>query len=97
MKERFVDMLYQTVIGELQSEYRIPGVEDSFAVGGICDLSYQKMRNAYERLLERLGCENEDQDIEIILNSMIAIQKEIAYQMYRYGVHFGIPDHIYKE
>ena len=52
------------------------------------------MRNAYECLLVRLGEENEDSDLEIIISSMNAIQKEVSYQMYRYGVHYGIADHI---
>lgn len=69
-------------------------MEDAFAAGGICDQAYEQMRFAYERLLVRLGCKNEDKDIETIIYALTVIQKEIAYQMYRYGVHFGIADHI---
>ena len=94
MKERFIDTVYQTVIGELQPEYRLPGVEDAFATGGICDQAYEQMCSAYDSLLARLGCANEDKDIETIIYALTVIQKEIAYQMYRYGVHFGIPDQI---
>ena len=94
MKERFIDTVYQTVIGELQPEYRLLGVENSFAEGDLCDQAYEQVREAYARLLDRLGKENEDYDIETIIHSMTVIQKEIAYQMYRYGVHFGIADQL---
>lgn len=92
MQERFIDRVYQTVIGELLPDFQINGIEDSFAPGGLCDQAYQEMRSSFDRILERLGVENEDQDLEIILNCMRTIQKEVAYQMYRYGVHFGIQD-----
>lgn len=94
MSERFIDTVYQTVIGELQPDFALQGVEDSFAPGGLCDKAYEEMRCAYNRILERLGIENEDIDLETILHCMTVIQKEIAYQMYRYGVHFGITDQI---
>ena len=94
MKERFIDQVYQTVIGQLQPCFALKGVEDSFAPGGLCDNAYQEMRCAYDRILERLEKQDEDLDIEIILNCMTVIQKEIAYQMYRYGVHFGIVDQL---
>lgn len=94
MNERFIDMVYQSVIGQLQPEYHLEGVEDLFAPGCPCDQYYERIQNAYARLLDRLGKENEDSDVEIIISSMNAIQKEVSYQMYRYGVHFGIADRI---
>ena len=92
MKERFIDLVYQTVIGELELDYELPGVENSFEEGSLCDQAYEQMRGAYDRLLHRLGLENEDLDLETIIHCMTVIQKEIAYQMYRYGVHFGVAD-----
>lgn len=94
MNDRFIDTVYQSVIGQLQLQHHLEGVEDLFAPGCPCDQYYEEMRNAYERLLVRLGEENEDSDLEIIISSMNAIQKEVSYQMYRYGVHYGIADHI---
>ena len=94
MTERFIDLVYQSVIGELQPDFAIRGIENSFAPGSMCDTAYNDMLCAYARLAERLGVHNEDEDLETILHCMTVIQKEIAYQMYRYGVHFGIVDQI---
>ena len=94
MEYRFIDMVYQTVIGEMEDGCALPGVEDSFAPGSICDRAYDQMRCAYQRLLDRLGKEDEDHDLETIVHTMEIIQKEIAYQMYRYGVHFGVQDRL---
>ena len=94
MTERFIDLVYQSVIGELQPDFAIRGIENSFAPGSMCDTAYNDMLCAYARLTERLGVHNEDKDLETILHCMTVIQKEIAYQMYRYGVHFGIVDQI---
>ena len=94
MQNRFIDIVYQTVIGELQPEYSLSGVENAFDEDGLCDQAYEQVREAYARLLDRLGKENEDHDIETIIHSMTVIQKEIAYRMYRYGVHFGIADQL---
>ena len=94
MEDRFIDIVYQTVIGELQPEYSLVGVENSFAEDSFCDRAYEQVREAYARLLKRLGKENEDRDIETIIQAMTDIQKEVAYQMYRYGVHFGIADQL---
>ena len=94
MKERFIDLVYQTVIGEMQPDFELTGVEDAFAPGSLCDNAYEEMLRAYARIRIRLGVQDEDQEVETILHCMTVIQKEIAYQMYRYGVHFGIADHI---
>lgn len=46
--------------------------------------------DAYSRICARLGQENEDTDVEIIINSLLSIQKELCFKMYEYGAKFGI-------
>ena len=94
MADRFIDLVYQTVIGEMQPDFELTGVEDAFAPGSMCDNAYEEMLRAYEHIRNRLGVRDEEPDVETILHCMSVIQKEIAYQMYRYGVHFGIADYI---
>ena len=50
------------------------------------------MLEAYQRLCERLGVQDEDDDVEIIINSLLNIQRETAYHMYYYGAKFK--DHV---
>jgi len=92
MVERFIDAVYETVIGQRSGGSCVPGVEDAFAPGGICDQCYASVFQAYERLRNRLDVQDEDKDIECILDNLRTIEQEVAYQMYRYGVSFGKED-----
>ncbi|MBQ6832753.1 MAG: hypothetical protein IJO28_09010 [Oscillospiraceae bacterium] len=94
MTERFIDCVYETVIGQRCGGARVPGVEDAFAPGGLCDQCYESTFRAYDRLRDRLDVEDEDEDVECILDNLRIIEKEVAYQMYRYGVSFGKEDFI---
>ena len=94
MEERFIDVIYETVIGERETEYMLPGIENSFEPGSLCDKCYEQVYQAYNSLLQRLGKESEDNDIETIIQNMLIIQKEVAYQMYRYGVYYGLEDRL---
>lgn len=77
--------IYYTLCGELIDEARVPGVENAFAPGSLCDREYGKLRGACDRLLTRLGKEDEDADVEEIIDAMLSIQRELCFQMYRLG------------
>ena len=40
------------------------------------------MLNAYERLRDRLGVVNEADDVEIIIDSLLSIQRELCVKMF---------------
>lgn len=90
MKIDFTDAVYLTLIGELSQEYCVPGVENLYAEGAPCDILYRKMREAYERLLDRLGRIDNDPDLDIIVDSLGSISEKTGYAMYRYGSHFSM-------
>ncbi len=79
------DDFYETLIGVLIPEARVAGVENAFAPGEVCDLAYEDMRRAYERLLDRLGVRDEDPDLDTIVSDMEIIQKDLCRRMYRMG------------
>ena len=83
------DNYYGTVLGELLPEYSVPGVENAFRQGSSCDLEYEQILQARQRLYQRLGVEEEDEDMEIIFNSFLRIQNEIAEIMFRLGMRHG--------
>ena len=45
-------------------------------------MRYEEMLDAYARLRERLGVEDEDEDVEIIINSLLAIQQKLCLEMF---------------
>lgn len=63
----------------------IPGIENAFADGSVCDKCYSEMLDAYARLRDRLGARDEDEDVEIIISSLRRITDELCYRMFFYG------------
>ena len=89
MKKCFVQNVYDSVTGVLAEEYRVPDVVDLFADENSCAQLYGEMWEAYRRILERLGKEDEDKDVEVIINSLLSICEKVGIQMYHYGAKFG--------
>ena len=77
--------VYLTLCGELVEEACVPGVENAFSPGSLCDREYRKLRLAYDRLLQRLGEKGEDSDVEIMIGSMLIIQQELCTRMFLLG------------
>lgn len=79
--------VYDTLQGDLWDP--VPGVEDAFADGEPCARWYQDMLDAYGRLCHRLGEKEEDADAEIMIDSLLRIQKELCLRMFEYGTAFA--------
>ena len=90
MEDSKIESIYATLTSHVRKGSRFPGVEDAFADGSFCMQCYHRMRDAYDRLCDRLGVVDEDRDVEIILQSMSDIERELCFQMYRYGARFGL-------
>ena len=81
----FKEQVYDSIIGALIEP--IPDVENLFEKGKPYYVSYGRVYDACQRLYERL--ENfEDIDVEIIVDSMFDMQREVALKMYDYGAKF---------
>lgn len=81
---------YQTMACGVVEGLRMPGVEYAFEEGQSCLEKYKEMRDVYDRLCDRLGVTDEDEDVEKIIQSLMDIQEELCCRMYRYGAEFGI-------
>lgn len=75
-----VELVYESLIGELVDP--IMYVPNAFAPGSFCEARYREMLEAYERLRVRLGGTDEDEDVEIIIDSLLAIQKKLCFEMF---------------
>lgn len=89
MQSDIVENVYLTMQGALCPEYCVPGVENAFTDGQPCAVLYAQMLEAYERLRIRLNAGAEDDDIEIIIDSLLNISQILAYKMYHYGAVLG--------
>ena len=89
MSKEFINRVYDSLAGLLMETYRIPDVENAFSEGSFCMQRYSEMTEAYARLCDRLGVVDEDEDVEIIINALMDIEREMSMKMYHYGALFG--------
>ncbi|MBO5952862.1 MAG: hypothetical protein J6Q53_01865 [Oscillospiraceae bacterium] len=89
MDRKFAEDVYGTLCGLLEEPYQVSGVEDLFAEGCPCEKNYERMRQAYERLTDRLGVVDEDEDLEIMVDSLLQICHDVGIGMYHYGQVFA--------
>lgn len=89
MPSDIMENVYLTMQGVLCSEYCVPGVENAFADGQPCAVLYAQALEAYERLSIRLNAGAEDDDVEIMIDSLLDISQILAYKMYHYGAVLG--------
>lgn len=85
MERAMAERVYQTLSGELEPWAQVPGVENLFDEGKNCQIRYEEIYCAYQRICEKIGAGDEDDDLEMIINHMRRIQQEIAFRMYEYG------------
>lgn len=85
-----IEAVYATLTGTMRKEFRVPGVENLFYDGGDCMSCYCKMLAAYERLCDRLGVIDEDEDVEVIIHSLMTIERNVGIKMFEYGMKFAL-------
>lgn len=79
------ETVYDSLMGQLIPSCRLPWVESIFISKHPCYEEYCKMQDAYTRLRERLGAIDEDVDVEIIIDALLAHGKKITLEMFRCG------------
>ena len=89
MDDQFVKEVFDTLNGQYGDADGVPGVENAFTQGGRCLQLYGDALDAYERLCNRLGQKDDDEDVEIIFNAFLDIIEIMSTKMYHYGAMFG--------
>ena len=84
-----VDAVYDTLWGLLEKEYAVEGVKDLFAPGMVCSDCYDQILAACDRLNHRLGSGREDRDVELVVNLLLTICREVGREMYACGKKLG--------
>ena len=90
MENVLIEEIYDTLCGAVAPGLEKPGVENAFAIGESCELLYRKVYDAERRLEQRLGVEQEDEDVQTIIDALLDIQRELCFRMYCYGAKFGM-------
>lgn len=90
MGDQFIEDVYETLQGETNPAFMVPGVENAFEEGKKCALLYKEIYDAQRRLETRLDVEPYDEDVEKVITALLDIQKELCFKMYKYGAQFGL-------
>ena len=90
MSDQFIEDVYETLQGETNPAFMVPGVENAFEEGKKCALLYKEIYDAQRRLETRLDVEPYDEDVEKVITALLDIQKELCFKMYKYGAQFGL-------
>ena len=83
------DRVYDTVKGVGDRDEWVEGVENLFLPGSACENDYFEMLDAYERLCERLGVQDEDADVEKIIRCFMDMERRISRAMFECGVRLS--------
>lgn len=89
MSSDFALLVYNTLNGLYRPDCGVLGVENAFAESTPCTNLYSQAFDAYQRLCDRLGVIDEDEDVQIIFDSLSDICKIMSLEMYRYGATFS--------
>ncbi len=87
--------IYETMMGFRTLDAPVPWVENAFEDDQPCMNRYEQMRDAYERVCERLGVGEEDMDLDIMVSCMESIQKELCQRMFDCGIRFVTEKHYF--
>ena len=83
--EEVADIVYQSILGLLIKELRLTWVENEFVPGKPYHTNYNAMHDAYECLRDRLGVEDEDDDVEDIIRALLDNEELLCKKMFYYG------------
>ena len=88
--EKFAEAVYDTMCGQMLTKYAVPGVENLFEDGMPCMNNYSDMLDAYIRVCDRLNLPDmDDEDCEIMIDSLLDNQKTVAIAMFLKGYEYG--------
>ena len=85
MKTELWEQVYESLTCHVAEPWQMPGVINAFADDAYCMQQYRQMRDAYDRLCDRLGVVDEDEDVECYMD----IQRELCRLMFAYGQQFS--------
>lgn len=93
-RTEFKTLIYDLANGSLDLEHfpveERKYIENEYEEGKPCYELYAGMLDAYERLCQRLGKpDSDDQDVDIIIDNLLEIGRYMSMKMYDYGCFFS--------
>ncbi|MGM9660836.1 MAG: hypothetical protein ACI3WQ_09585 [Faecousia sp.] len=76
------ETIRDSVLGYLSEAYRVPWAENISREGTAYAQAYQDFWTAREHLCERFQLDWEDDDLELIMNAVLLVEKDVARGMF---------------
>ena len=83
------EQVYDCLLGQIVSEKALDWVENIYTDGSEYDRNYAAVLAAYARLCNRLGVDEEDTDVEIIINALLKNEQIVALKMFESGICYA--------
>ena len=96
MNKELMEEIYMTLQGSYTYAGGVQGVENLFEEDACCMKLYAQVYDANQRLCERLGVVDEDDDVEIIISNMMDIERIVSMKMFEYGWKFALQQQMSK-
>ncbi len=80
-------LVYESMLGLLEPEYRLPWAADIFQPGLPCHEEYSRMMLAHQRLCEKMQVQD-DPDLEIIVQSLLKYAEILSLEMFKAGITY---------
>ncbi len=82
------EKIYNSMLGSADSDDALPWVQNAFAEGSHCAREREELQEACLRIREHLGIWDQDADLDIILDCLESIQKELCFRMFDTGIQY---------
>ena len=87
-EEDFED-IFSVMMGSQQPAAGISWVENGFRGETGIVTAYQNFWTAREHLCRRFGLDWEDADLELFMNGILELEREVAWRMFLYGIDYA--------
>lgn len=86
---QFAERVFDTANGLLVEEACVKDVKNLFISDTVCAKLYREMAMSRERLAERTGLEEDDENIEGIISPLLEINRIVGIKMFEYGLELA--------
>ena len=87
--EKDCNLILDMTTGVIDAKPPFEWVENAFAPGTLFSEAYEDFALARERLCERFGMAEDDEDLELIMNGLLKLEKDLGRRMFLCGLRYA--------
>ena len=87
--EKDCNLILDMTTGVIDAKPPFEWVENAFAPGTLFSEAYEDFALAREHLCERVGLAEDDEDLELIMNGLLKLEKDLGRRMFLCGLRYA--------